>query len=1660
MSRPSDRKPPRNKPATWTRRHRKLCWEKFEERTLLSSFLVSNLNDSGAGSLRAEINAANVDPISNGLDTVSFPSSVPPGTISLLSQLPSLTRDDVWILGDPFSPITLNGNSAGGGSDGLVVSGNQDVVEYLNITEFGGAGLTINGDDSSIDENTITHNGGDGIDFGVGAQGNIIGGYIETDEHNVISANGGNGIVLYGPGTEYNLIQGNFIGTDSSGTEAMGNAGCGVLIYGGASNNSVGYSLDGNPNVISANGEDGVATTGSGTTGNLVQGNLIGTDITGSAPLGNALRGVLIYGGASDNTIGGTLSGTVNVISANGEDGVGIADGGSDGNVVLGNYLGTDISGNNPLGNGWRGVVIWNNAQGNTVGGMATGAGNIIADNGTGGVWITGATDNVVQGDTIGLNLGGTTALGNLWAGIQIDSDSDGNTVGGATVAVRNVISGNVGDGVLIESGATGNLIEGNFIGTNCDGSAGLSNAYNGVNIDGAPENTIGGTAAGERNVISGNGISGILIDNGATGTVVQGNYIGTDDSGTIALGNTYDGINITTPGNTIGGTESGAGNLIAGNDRVGVYLYGPSATDNLVQGNLIGTNASGEGPLGNANHGVLVQDGAADNTIGGTSAGAGNVISDNGSSAALSGVDITDPGSTGNLVQGNMIGTDAEGTKALGNAGDGVDVYSAGNTIENNLISGNGQEGIDVVGLNAGNNLIEGNMIGTGLSGGTAVANGLWGVFLYDTGDNTIGGSASGAGNLISGNSQGGVAVRGIDSTGDVIQGNMIGVDSSGSHPLGNGLSGIYVGDWGVSGDAAADAIIMDNVISDNGNYGVLLSGAGTSGIVVQGNKIGTTADGSSALGNAEDGIYLDGVSDSTIGGTASGDANVISGNGADGVDIGSSSENLIVGNSIGTDANGTDSLANQADGVFVADATGNTIGGTASGAGNIISGNGGDGVDMDGATDTCIAGNHIGTTPLGFFAMPNTGAGIVTGGGSENTIGGTTAAAGNVISGNVGDGVDIGDSSLDLDGDTQDTVAANYIGVDASGSVALPNAGNGVSTYGGSGNTIGGTIASAANVISGNNEAGIDIVDDDELVAGNLIGCNHTGIQPLGNGGDGIDVSGDNNTIGGTTDGAANIIGANGGSGVLLDGASSNLVVGNSIGTDSSGNIPMGNGHGVEIVDGASNNTIGGTTPAARNIISGSTSDDGDGVLISDEDTTGNVVQGNYIGTGEDGTSTLGNQADGVAVLDATGNAIGGTSSGAGNLISANGADGVDLDGATNTLVAGNFIGTNGDGNGALGNAKGGVVIQDASTGNTIGGMTSDALNVVSGNSGDGVDIEGSGTSQNLVAGNYIGTDITGSRPVPNRGNGVSLVDQASDNTVGGGAGDGSNVISANNLVGVIMSGAGTDENVAAGNLIGTDVHGSFALGNSSGVNVVDGASDNTIGGDTADAGNVISASTSAAGVLLSGSTTTDNLVAGNNIGTDITGGLYLRNATDGITVLDASANTIGGTAAAAGNIISANSASGVDLDGASDNLVEGNDIGTNDGGTADLGNSQAGITVQNEASDNTIGGTFAGAANTIAFNGGNGITVGQSAVDISTGDSILENAIYSNARLGIDLSNDGVTLNGSAGHSGPNLFQDFPVLTSAITSVETAEITRRALSESEYELSRRVL
>ncbi len=307
---------------------------------------------------------------------------------------------------------------------------------------------------------------------------------------------------------------------------------------------------------------------------------------------------------------------------------------GNGNNIVEGNYIGIDISGANALGNGNAGVMI--ETSGNTIGGTTLEARNIISGNLEGVTFPDdpNATDNYILGNFIGTDVNGTTALSNSVGILLLAS---GNTIGGSNENAGNLISGNTNSGINIEFvggvEASNNTIIGNFIGTDVNGTAALSN-NEGIYINsGASENIIGGTNSEERNLISGNVNKGILISNiGTDNNIIQGNYIGTDVTGLISLPNSSDGITINdgASNNKIGGVETGAGNLISGNGRYGITIGKSGTTGNIIQGNYIGTDLTGNSDLGNGREGVCFWSGAAENLIGGDETEAGNIIAFN----------------------------------------------------------------------------------------------------------------------------------------------------------------------------------------------------------------------------------------------------------------------------------------------------------------------------------------------------------------------------------------------------------------------------------------------------------------------------------------------------------------------------------------------------------------------------------------------------------------------------------------------------------------------------------------------------------------------------------------------------------------------------------------------------------------------------------------------------------------------------------------------------------------------------------------------------------------------------------------------------------------------------------------------------------------------
>jgi hypothetical protein len=226
-------------------------------------------------------------------------------------------------------------------------------------------------------------------------------------------------------------------------------------------------------NLISGNGGNGIRASGPASLGNLILGNKIGTDVTGeTSAIPNSLNGVLV-----DNTsgmiLGGVAGTTGNLISGNGQDGVKITGNQSSGIFVIGNRIGTDQNGAAAIANQGAGVELVKQAHGNIVG-----VGNVISGNLGDGVQIDQSNSNAILGDRIGTDLTGTIPLPNHGHGVEIVNRSSGNVIGGTGTDAPNVISGNLGDGVRIAQTSNTNSLLGNLIGTDVSGSAALGNHF------------------------------------------------------------------------------------------------------------------------------------------------------------------------------------------------------------------------------------------------------------------------------------------------------------------------------------------------------------------------------------------------------------------------------------------------------------------------------------------------------------------------------------------------------------------------------------------------------------------------------------------------------------------------------------------------------------------------------------------------------------------------------------------------------------------------------------------------------------------------------------------------------------------------------------------------------------------------------------------------------------------------------------------------------------------------------------------------------------------------------------------------------------------------------------------------------------------------------
>ena len=442
-------------------------------------------------------------------------------------------------------------------------------------------------------------------------------------------------------------------------------------------------------------------------------------------------------------------------------------------------------------------------------------------------VIIDGYTQPGASANTNGPGLGLNTVLKIELDGTNAGVDVDGLKITAGSSTIRGLaINRFLGAGAIPASGTGihlsdngGNVIEGNFIGTDVTGSQDLGNARGGVEVDLSSANTVGGTSDDAANLISGNKW-GIILAFGSSTNLVQRNLVGTDITGTVNLGNDNFGITLGggTTNNTIGGTTPQARNVISGNGSAGINLGGITS-GNVIRGNFIGTNVSGTGALGNGNFGLYIQagffGGPANNTIGGTTPGGGNVISGNGGVGIFL-EDDDGQGTSGNLIQGNLIGTDLAGTAVLGNGSHGVWIRAA----SDNAIGGSATGAGNHIAHNGGDGVFVESGTANAILGNSILSNTGLGIDLSPNGStpNDAGDGDTGANNLqnfpvltsaVTGGGTGVTVVGTLDSTASAAF-RVEFFANSACDPSGNGEGETFLGAATATTDGSGTAVFV----------------------------------------------------------------------------------------------------------------------------------------------------------------------------------------------------------------------------------------------------------------------------------------------------------------------------------------------------------------------------------------------------------------------------------------------------------------------------------------------------------------------------------------------------------------------------------------------------------------------------------------------------------------------------------------------------------------------------------------------------------------------------------------------------------------------------------------------------------------------------------
>lgn len=1261
-------------------------------------------------------------------------------------------------------------------------------------------------------------------------------------------------------------------------------------------------------------------------------------------------------------------------------------------------------------------------------------------------------------------------------------------------------------------SGGTDIHLWGNYFGLQSDGTAGIAGGNGfGIQLNQSAGAFIGTDGDGSNDANEGNIISntrmGVFAEN-SSNLLIAGNWIGIEADGATAAPNTIHGIEIdlATGQNIIGFDDTkmqtnGAffRNVISGNASNGIRI--DRSNDVRVSGNYIGTNASGTGAVPN-DRGIRIIDGCSDILIGTDSDGNGdiaerNIISGNGTAVNGGGIWIDYTGANvRNIIAGNYIGTDVTGMLAVPNLEYGVhslrfnDFTVVGtnadgvrDVVERNVVSGNTGAGIII--REQENAIVAGNYVGVAADGVTPLGNGGDGVIIVGTDtDNTSVGCGAGFVNTD------------LAQIGNIIQN--------------NGGTGLHVTTGVLSNNC-----LRNNIFGNNGELGIDLAAKG-----VDPNDQGDVDTGPNDLYN----IPI--IESSTLNGnllTVKGYTRASSTVDFYIADAGPSPNPLPAGYTtsfgegvfiLGSLVEGSADDLDSGTGSYTDDGTGNTDVKTenrfeftfdVSGSGLLafdritaiatpsvapFSTSGFSGITTVGSLEDCLDGIDNDLDGLIDCFDPDCGCGSIAGriyedinygGGLGRSYSEANTSA--ISSGWATGAIGVASARVELYSATGDFVAStttdgggnydfsglaygNFIVRAVSGTVISNRTKNmtgsshlSVQTY----RTDGVTATTAE--IGGADPQKIDAVSN--TTSASLASMSNVNEAPLSltsvsvNGGlTAIDFGFNFNTVVNTnTSGQGSlrqfILNSNELNNTNLDqedNPSGRPVLAKAAGEDVSIFEISGAGpHVISLssvlpdVEDAHTHISGYTqqgavqgSPQARTITIGinGVSDAFDGLRLDANNltvsglamynfqspinmirsgATNTHVWGNFIGLQADGTTAGTNATTGIYVFQQASAVVGTNGDGLNDLnegnVVANSYEGINLRASANVLVAGNYVGLNRTGTASAGNQFYGIFIRDCPSRNVIGlddnlpSLTAlAARNVSSGNGTDGLRLFNS--SNQVVAGNYLGTNSLGTAAIANAGFGLQLLSTVSNNQIG------------------------TDSDNAR-----DTEEGNLISGNGTGMRF-----------------NV-------------GSTGTNNWIAGNYIGTDATGNTALPNSTHGIVLDGSQTNTVIGTNgdgvrdAIEGNIISGNADDGIRIGNSNGNLIAGNNIGVGADGTSGVPNQGRGIIITGTAANNIIGyapsmtnSDAAEVGNLIRGNGDSGIAFTTSAGN----NRMSRNSYGGNTGLAIDLGYDLVTINDNGdGDNGPNQLLNYPVLSYSKVDATTLRLKGYAPAGSTIEL-----